>query len=163
MKRTLPILVLSGFSMLSALGCSVHTDAGAEERARPEREIIATETAPAAIGPYSQAVRVGDTLYCAGQIAIDPGTGKMVTGGIEPETRQVLANIRAVLSAAGFSPSDVVQAQVFLADLDDYATMNSIYAEMFGSAPPARAAVQVARLPKDARVEIMVTAVKTGA
>jgi 2-iminobutanoate/2-iminopropanoate deaminase len=162
MKRTLLILVLSGLSVLSGQGCSIHSDAGAEPPTRVERKIIATDAAPAAIGPYSQAVQVGVTLYCAGQIAIDPETGKMVAGGIEPETRQVLANIRAVLGAASFSPGDVVQAQVFLADLNDYATMNSIYAEVFGASPPARAAMQVARLPKDARIEIMVTAVKTG-
>jgi len=166
MKRLVLILVLSGLSVFSGQGCSVQEDAGAEEAVPPkgfEREVIATHAAPAAIGPYSQAVRVGETLYCAGQIAIDPATGKMVPGGVEPETRQVLANIRAVLSAAGFSPTDVVQAQVFLADLNDYAAMNSIYAETFGVAPPARAAMQVARLPKDARIEIMVTAVRAGA
>jgi 2-iminobutanoate/2-iminopropanoate deaminase len=162
MRQPTLILVLSGLSVFSGQGCSVNADAEAKQPTRIEREIIATDAAPAAIGPYSQAVRVGDTLYCAGQIAIDPGTGKMVEGGLEPETRQVLANIRAVLDAAGFSPTDVVQAQVFLADLDDYATMNSIYAGVFGASPPARAAMQVARLPKDARIEIMVTAVKTG-
>jgi len=162
MKRSTLMLVLSGLSMLSGQGCSVHPDAGVEQPTPTEREIIATDAAPAAIGPYSQAVRIGDTLYCAGQIAIDPRTGKMVEGGLEPETRQVLANIRAVLSAAGFSPADVVQAQVFLADLNDYAAMNSIYAEVFGASPPARAAMQVARLPKDAQIEIMVTAVRAG-
>jgi 2-iminobutanoate/2-iminopropanoate deaminase len=154
-----PILVLvSGISLLSAAGCSA--DSASAPQDPPRREIVVTDAAPAAIGPYSQAVRVGDTLYCAGQIAIDPRTGEMVGGGIEPETRQVLANIRSVLKAAGFGPTDVVQAQVFLADLNDYATMNSIYAEVFGVSPPARAAVQVARLPKDARIEIMVTAAR---
>ena len=125
-------------------------------------DVITTGSAPAAIGPYSQAVRVGDRLYCAGQIGIDPATGEMVSGGIEAETRQVLRNIGAVLDAAGFRTIDVVQAQVFLVDLDDYATVNSIYAELFGASPPARAAVQVARLPKDARIEIMVTADRAG-
>lgn len=124
------------------------------------RHVIATDAAPAAIGPYSQAIQVGNMLFCSGQIAIDPGTGKMVTGGIESETRQVLDNIAAVLEAGGCTFADVVQAQVFLADLNDYAVMNAIYAKRFGAAPPARAAVQAARLPKDARIEIMVTAVR---
>lgn len=124
------------------------------------RRIIATEDAPQAIGPYSQAVGVGSVLFCAGQIGIDRATGKLVPGGIEPETRQVLRNIEAVLRAGGCTFEDVVQTQVFLADLNDYATMNRIYAEKFGAFPPARAAVQVARVPLDARVEIMVTAVR---
>lgn len=125
-----------------------------------DREVIATENAPAAIGPYSQAVRVGNTLYLAGQIAIDPATGEMVEGGIEPQTKQVLKNIKAVLQTAGFSLDDVVQANVFLANLDHYAKMNKVYASYFRTTQPARAAVEVARLPKDALVEIMVTAVR---
>ena len=123
--------------------------------------MIATGDAPAAIGPYSQAIRLGNTLYCAGQIGIDPATGQLVQGGIQAETRQALKNLHAVLRAAGFTPADVVQAQVFLADLDDYAAMNAAYAELFTDSPPARAAVQVARIPRDAKVEIMLTAVKT--
>lgn len=125
-----------------------------------DRELIATEEAPAAIGPYSQAIRVGDTVYLSGQIAIDPATGKMVEGGIEAETRQVMKNIQAVLHAAGCDFEDVVQSKVFLANLDDYRAMNGVYGEYFKKMPPARAAVQVARLPLDARVEIMVTAVR---
>ena len=125
-----------------------------------DREIISTDNAPAAIGPYSQAIRVGNTLYLAGQIAIDPATGEMVAGGIEAQTHGVLKNIEAVLNAAGFSLNDVVQAQVFLADLNDYSAMNEVYASYFQEVKPARAAVQVARLPKDALVEIMVTAVR---
>jgi 2-iminobutanoate/2-iminopropanoate deaminase len=166
MKPNRILIVVSGLSVLSVLGCAIDhapaEDAPHSHVAAAAREIVATDDAPAAIGPYSQAIRVGDTLYCAGQIAIDPASGEMVAGGIEPETRQVLANIQAVLRSVGFSPQDVVQAQVFLADLNDYATMNAIYAEVFGASPPARAAVQVARLPKDARVEIMVTAVRAG-
>lgn len=123
-----------------------------------EREIVATAAAPAAIGPYSQAVRVGDVLYAAGQIGLDAATGEMVPGGVEAETRQALANLAAVLAAAGFTLADAVQAQVFLADLDDFAAMNRVYAEHFPSAPPARATVQAARLPRDARVEIMLVA-----
>ena len=126
------------------------------------REVIATDEAPAAIGPYSQAIRVGNTLYSAGQIGMDPATGEMVAGGVEAETRQALENLGAVLRAAGFDFGDVVQAQVFLADLEDYAAMNAIYAEYLGASPPARAAVQVARVPRDARVEIMLVAVRSG-
>ncbi|MFQ5752198.1 MAG: RidA family protein [bacterium] len=126
-----------------------------------DREVIATKDAPAAIGPYSQAIRVGNTLYLAGQIPIDPSTGKLVEGGITEQTQQVLSNIQAVLNAAGFSMKDVVQSQVFLSDLSNYAAMNTVYGSYFKEAPPARAAVQAARLPKDALLEIMVTAVKT--
>ncbi|TKJ33950.1 MAG: hypothetical protein CEE38_19085 [Planctomycetes bacterium B3_Pla] len=126
-----------------------------------DREVIATKDAPAAIGPYSQAIRVGNTLYLAGQIAIDPATGNFVTGGIEEQTHQVLKNIQAVLRAAGFSISDVVQSHVFLSDLNNYAAMNAVYATYFQESPPARAAIQAAHLPKDALIEIMVTAVKT--
>ena len=126
-----------------------------------DRKIISTPEAPKAIGPYSQAVQVGDTLFLAGQIALDPTTGRIVKGGIEAQTRQVMANLTAVLAAAGFSMADVVQTQVFLADLDDYAAMNGVYATYFQSAPPVRAVVQVARIPRDARIEIMMTAVKS--
>lgn len=124
------------------------------------RLVIATNAAPAAIGPYSQAVLVGNRLYLSGQIGIDPATGAMVEGGTEAEARQVLANINAVLTAAGFTFDDVVQAQVFLADLNDYAVFNAVYAGAFGDKYPARAAVQVARLPLDARVEVMMVAEK---
>jgi len=148
MKRILIILVLNLFIW----ACS----------SQPlEREVISTKDAPAAIGPYSQAIGVGNSLYLAGQIAIDPATGEFVEGGIKEQTHQVLKNIQAVLHAAGFSMDEVVQSQVFLSDLNDYGAMNAVYATYFKVAPPARAAVQVARLPKDALVEIMVTAVKT--
>lgn len=123
-----------------------------------DREVISTSGAPAAIGPYSQAIRVGNMVYLAGQIAIEPQTGKMVEGGIEEQTHQVLTNIQAVLTAAGASLDDVVQSQVFLSDLNNYAAMNQVYGSYFTEAAPARAAVQVARLPLDAMVEIMVTA-----
>jgi 2-iminobutanoate/2-iminopropanoate deaminase len=122
------------------------------------KSIVATEGAPAAIGPYSQAVMHGNTLYLSGQIAIDPKTGELVTGDIEKETHLVLKNIGAVLKAAGMGYEDVVQAQVFLKDLDDYGVVNGIYAQYFKKDPPARAAVQVARLPKDVSIEIMCTA-----
>jgi len=123
------------------------------------KEVISTSEAPKAIGPYSQAIKVGNILYLAGQIALDPKTGILVEDGIEAQTHRVLQNLGAVLNAAGFSFSDVVQAQVFLANLDDYKAMNSVYAEYFNKAPPARAVVEAARIPRDALVEIMMVAV----
>lgn len=134
---------------------------GCGARQPADKEVISSEKAPAAIGPYSQAIRAGNTLYLAGQIAIDAATGKMIEGGVEDQTHRVLKNIQAVLEEAGFTISDVVQSQVFLADLNDYGVMNGVYATYFKKNPPARAAVQVARLPLDALVEIMVTAVRT--
>ncbi|CAN5907785.1 hypothetical protein BH23GEM7_BH23GEM7_39730 [soil metagenome] len=128
--------------------------------APPERRVISTPTAPAAVGPYSQAIQVGNTLYVAGQIAIVPATGELIEGGIEAQTRQALENIRAILQTAGFGLEHVVQAQVFLADLNHFAEYNRVYAEFFPSNPPARATVQAARIPRDALVEIMVTAVR---
>ena len=123
-----------------------------------DREIISTDKAPAAIGPYSQAIRVGSRLYLSGQIGIDPATGQMVDGGIEEQTHQTLKNLGAVLESAGFSFDDVVQAQVFLANLNDYAAMNAVYKTYFDESFPARAALQVARIPRDALVEIMMVA-----
>jgi 2-iminobutanoate/2-iminopropanoate deaminase len=117
---------------------------------------VETAQAPAPVGPYNQAVRVGDLLFCSGQIALDPASGELVGGGdVEAETRQVLANLKAVLAAGGSSPERVVRTTVFLADLADFALVNALYAEVFGSGvAPARACVQVAALPKGARVEI---------
>jgi 2-iminobutanoate/2-iminopropanoate deaminase len=126
------------------------------------REAISTPNAPAAIGPYSQAIRSGDAVYVAGQIGLDPATGKMAEGGIEAETRRALENVRAVLAAAGLGLEDVVQTQVFLQDLDDFQAMNAVYAGFFPRDPPARATVQVARLPRGARVEILAVALGKG-
>ena len=126
-----------------------------------EKQLIQTPDAPAAIGPYSQAIKVGNQLYLAGQIGLDPETGKFVEGGIEAQTKQVMKNIQAVLIAAGFEFKDVVQTQIFLRDMNDYSTINKIYASHFKEAPPARAVVQVARLPKDALIEIIMVAIKT--
>ena len=123
-----------------------------------DRQTISTDKAPAAIGPYSQGVRVGNRLYLSGQIGTDPATGQIVGGGIEGQTHQTLKNLGAVLESAGFSFDDVVQAQVFLADLNDYAAMNAVYKTYFGGSFPARAAIQVARIPRDALVEIMMVA-----
>jgi 2-iminobutanoate/2-iminopropanoate deaminase len=154
--------VLAVACLLAASCGAAPCDPGNLEVAVSRRTVVSTDAAPAAIGPYSQAVLVGDQLFLSGQIGIDPATGEMVPGGVEPETRQVLSNATAVLAAAGFGTADVVQCTVFLADLDDYAAVNRIYGEVFADAPPARAAVEVARLPRDARVEIMMIAVRGG-
>jgi 2-iminobutanoate/2-iminopropanoate deaminase len=126
--------------------------------------IVSSPSAPRAIGPYSQAVLVerggGRTLYCSGQIPLDPATGELVSGDIAVQTERVLANVQAVLAAAGMSFADVVKTTVFLADLGDFARMNEAYAKRFPGAPPARSTVQVAALPKGARVEIEVVAVQ---
>lgn len=124
------------------------------------KTVIKTENAPKAVGPYSQGILVKNTLYLAGQIAINPATGKMNNGSIEEQTRQVLDNIKAVVTAAGMSMENIVQAQVFITDLNNYKKMNKIYAEYFIRQPPARAAVEVKRLPLDAKIEIMVIAVR---
>jgi 2-iminobutanoate/2-iminopropanoate deaminase len=118
------------------------------------REAIATASAPAAIGPYSQAVRVGPWLFLAGQVGLDPGSGQLVGPDVEAQTHQVLRNLSAVLEAAGGSLADVVRTTVFLADLSDFAAMNGVYGGYFQAPAPARATVQVAALPRQARVEI---------
>jgi len=123
-----------------------------------ERQVIHTDHAPKAIGPYSQAIRAGDFVFCAGQAGLDPATGNLVSGGIEAETRRVLQNLAAVLEAAGTSLSRAVKTTVFLTNMNDFAKMNAIYAEFFPANPPARSTVQVSRLPKDACVEIEVIA-----
>ncbi len=124
------------------------------------RRTILSARAPAPIGPYSQAVQVGDTLYAAGQIGLEAQSSALVAGGIQAETRQALRNLDAVLDEAGFRLADIVQTQVYLADLAEFAAMNEVYAEFFRDAPPARATVGVAALPKGARVEIAVVAVR---
>jgi 2-iminobutanoate/2-iminopropanoate deaminase len=120
------------------------------------RQAVSTPSAPAAIGPYSQAIRAGHLLFLSGQIPLDPATGNLVEGGIEAQTRQVFKNIEAILTAGGSSFDGVLSATVYLADMNDFATVNDIYATYFSSPAPARATVQVARLPKDCRVEIQV-------
>jgi 2-iminobutanoate/2-iminopropanoate deaminase len=122
--------------------------------ATPPPEPVSTPQAPAAIGPYSQAMRVGAFVFASGQIPLDPKTGALVSGTVADETRQVLANLAAVLEAAGSSLDRVVKTTVYLTDLDDFAAMNDAYAAAFGACRPARATVQVARLPRGARVEI---------
>lgn len=125
------------------------------------REIVATDRAPAAIGPYSQGVRAGGLLFCSGQVPLDPATGKIVSGGIEDQARRVLQNLEAVLSAGGASLSAVVKTTVYLVDLADFPKVNAVYAGFFPVAPPARATVQVAKLPAGALVEIDAVAVLT--
>ena len=116
--------------------------------------VITTGRAPAAIGPYSQAVRSGSFLFCSGQIPLDPATGQLVEGGIEAQTAQVLDNLTAVLAAAGLTLRDVVKTTVFLVSMDDFPAMNEVYARSFDEDPPARSTIGVAALPKGARVEI---------
>ena len=123
------------------------------------KEIISTEKAPGAIGPYSQAVKTGGMVFCSGQIPIDVATGEFVSNDVAEQTEQVLKNLSAVLEAAGTSLNNVVKTTVFLADMNDFTAMNEIYAKYFSENKPARATVQAARLPRDARVEIECVAV----
>lgn len=123
------------------------------------KETISTENAPGAIGPYSQAVKAGSMVFCSGQIPIDPATGEFVSSDVAEQTRQVLKNLSAVLEAANTDLNNVVKTTVFLADMNDFTAMNEVYAEFFSDNKPARATVQAARLPRDARVEIECIAV----
>ena len=122
-------------------------------------DIIATDRAPGAIGPYSQAVRAGNLVFASGQIPIDPATGQFVPGGIAEQTEQVLRNLTAVFEGAGLTLKQVIKTTVFLADMDDFTAMNEVYGRFFVERPPARATVEAARLPRDARVEIEAIAV----
>ncbi|MBN2656500.1 MAG: RidA family protein [Spirochaetales bacterium] len=124
------------------------------------KKIIATDKAPAAIGPYSQAVEKGGTLYISGQIPLDPATGKFVEGGIAEQTDQVLKNITAILEAAGMTRENVVKSTVLLKDIGDFKAMNEVYGRYYRENPPARAAFQVGALPMDALVEIETIAVR---
>jgi 2-iminobutanoate/2-iminopropanoate deaminase len=129
--------------------------------ANPNKIAVSTSQAPAAIGPYSQAVRVGDTLFASGQVALDPATGQLVPGGVKEQTIRVFQNIKAVLAEAGLDLSHVVKTTVFLKSMADFAPMNEIYATYLapdGVVPPARSTVAVAQLPKDALVEVEVIA-----
>ena len=124
------------------------------------KQVISTKKAPAAIGPYSQAIQVGNLVYTSGQIPIDPATGTFVEGAIKEQTRQSLTNVKAILEEAGLSMSNVVKTTVFMADMNDFADMNAVYAEFFSEPYPARSAVAVKTLPKSALVEIEVIAAK---
>ena len=127
-----------------------------------KREIVRTEKAPAAIGPYSQAVKSGGFLFCSGQIPLDPATGKLVEGGIGEQTERVLRNLEAVLAAGGASLGTVVKTTVYLVDLGEFPAMNAVYARFFPGDPPARATVEVSKLPAGARVEIEAVAAAGG-
>ncbi len=118
------------------------------------KTIVQTEKAPAALGPYSQAVKAGGFVFLSGQVALDPASGQVVEGDVRAQTERVLQNLQAVLAAAGSSLAAVVKTTVFLADMNDFAAMNEVYGRFFSSDPPARATVQAARLPKDVQVEI---------
>ena len=122
------------------------------------RQAVSTSSAPKAIGPYSQAIRAGSLLFVSGQVPIDPATGNLVEGDIAAQTRRVFDNIGAILEAAGASFDHVVRTTVYMADMNDFAAMNEVYGTYFSSPAPARATVQAARLPKDARIEIDVIA-----
>ena len=119
---------------------------------------VQTEHAPAAMGPYSQAIEIDGWLFCSGQIGLEPGSGKLVVGGVEAETRRVLENIRAILFAAGLRLADVITSTIFLVDLNDFEVVNRVYSEHFSAPYPARTTVQVAALPRKARIEIAVVA-----
>lgn len=121
-------------------------------------KVISTTKAPAAIGPYSQAIQVGNLVYTSGQIPIDPATGNFVEGGIKEQTRQSLTNVRAILEEAGLTMANVVKTTVFMADMNDFADMNAVYADYFSEPYPARSAVAVKTLPKGALLEIEVVA-----
>ena len=123
-----------------------------------EKRIVRTDAAPAAIGPYSQAVVANGFVFAAGQVPLDPSTGQLVPGDIRAQTKRVMENLKAVLAAAGSSFDKVVKTTVFLRDLNDFGTMNEIYGEYFQENPPARSTVQVAKLPREAAVEIEVVA-----
>jgi 2-iminobutanoate/2-iminopropanoate deaminase len=122
-------------------------------------QVISTPLAPAALGPYSQAIKVGNTVYCSGQIPINPASGAIEAVTAEDQTRQAITNLKHVLEAAGGGLHSVVKTTVFISDMNDFAAVNGVYAELFGDTRPARSCVQVARLPKDAKIEIEAIAV----
>ncbi|MGI6485933.1 MAG: RidA family protein [Thermoanaerobacterales bacterium] len=119
-----------------------------------DKKVISTEKAPAAIGPYSQAVKSGGFLFASGQIPLNPATGKIVDGGIQEQTKQVLENVQGLLESLGASMDNIVKTTLFIADMDDFATINDIYSGYFKNSPPARSCVEVSRLPKDVKIEM---------
>jgi 2-iminobutanoate/2-iminopropanoate deaminase len=136
------------------VGAAVSRVFAGSGRSKNMKKQVLADKAPKAIGPYSQGIIANGFVFCSGQIPIDPATGELNTGSIEEQTRQVLKNVGAVLEAAGSSLDEAVKCTVFLQDMNDFATMNAVYAEFFKAPHPARAAVQVARLPRDVKVEI---------
>ena len=145
MKKILALIIV----IIIWTGCSCRS---------PIREIISSPDAPAAIGPYSQAVRVGGRIYLSGQLGLDPATGKFAGDGFEAQARQALENQKAILESVGFSMKDVVQCQVFVTDMNNYPGFNAVYQEFFKEDFPARAVLEVSRLPADGLVEIMMVA-----
>jgi 2-iminobutanoate/2-iminopropanoate deaminase len=165
MKRILHAVLpaLSCVAVFALSACAVTSTTSAPASSAPHamgHEVVASSGAPAAIGPYSQAIKSGPMLFLSGQIALDPKTGQMVGATIEEQARQVLENLKAVLAANGMSTDDVVATTVYVKDLNDFTKLNALYGTYFTSKPPARATVQVARLPRDALVEISAIAVK---
>lgn len=150
--KKLPLLIL--IVLFANISCTQ------QEQTSAQKKIIHTENAPASVGVYSQAIQTGNTLYLSGQIGLVPETRELAGDDLESQTHQTLNNIEAVLEAAGFTMADVVKAQVFLDDMDDYGAFNEIYVQYFPIDPPARAVVEVSRIPLDAKVEIMMEAVK---
>ena len=144
-------------ALISLLAAGI---AGSVHAAPPAKDIIATKEAPAAVGPYSQAVRAGNMVFLAGQLPIDPKTGQTRNGPIEEQAAQVLDNLKAVLAADGMSMDNVVSTTVYVKNLDDFPKLNAVYGKYFTDKPPARATVQVDRLPKDVAVEISAIAVR---
>lgn len=148
---------------LVAIGCTAMIGPSlfsCQTRSHAMKKEIKTDKAPQAIGPYSQAIEANGFIFASGQISIDPATGELLTGSVEDQARLVLSNLKAVMEAAGTSLDNAVKCTVFLQDLNDYAAVNAVYADFFSPPYPARAAVQVARLPKDVKVEIEVIAIK---
>jgi 2-iminobutanoate/2-iminopropanoate deaminase len=154
MKRRQALKAIGGVALIGP-----HLFAN-QKRRSSMKKIVKTDKAPEAIGPYSQAIAINGMIFASGQIPIDPESGKLNTGSIEEQTRLVLNNLKAVMEAGGCTFDDVVKCTVFLENMDDFSQMNAVYAEFFSPPYPARAAVQVARLPKDVKVEIEAIAVK---
>ncbi len=142
-----------------AFGCTVISAMACLALPAFATDVIATKDAPAAVGPYSQAIRAGNMVFLAGQLPIDPKTGNLNTGSIEDQTRQALDNLKAILAASNMSMDNIVSTTVYVKDLNDFAKMNTVYGTYFKDKPPARATVQVQRLPKDAALEISAIAV----
>lgn len=153
MRRRLEAFICIA-ACLAATSCSVSASRGA---GGVDRDVIAP-AGSSTIAPYSPAIRSGGFVFLSGQVGLTPGTSALVTGGVTPETRQALENVRTILAAAGLTPADVLRCVVFLVDIEEYGAMNAVYGEFFGTEPPARSAVAVAALPLAARVEIECTA-----
>ena len=162
-KRILLLSCLLACAASPADGQNKNTREKPGARRRPAaaaRRAVRTDRAPRAIGPYSQAIVAGELVFCAGQIGADPATGELVAGGVREQAEQALRNLTAVLEAAGSDPDHVVKTTVFLADMNDFAAMNEVYARHFKTDPPARSTVQAARLPRGALIEIEAIAVR---